>query len=102
MANTIRVNRIAGALGAEVAGVDLSRPLSGNASVPGDKSISHRAAIISSFGAGRSVIRNFSSARDCRQIRGAWENHVRYAITSTEWEARRSELTERFLTRSSV
>ena len=31
MANTIRVTRIAGALGAEISGVDLSRPLSDTA-----------------------------------------------------------------------
>jgi hypothetical protein len=31
-----------------------------------------------------------------------WEDHVRYAITVTEWNDRRPELTERFLTRSSV
>jgi ribosomal-protein-alanine N-acetyltransferase len=31
------------------------------------------------------------------QIRGVWEDHVRYAITSEEWEARRDEIVERFL-----
>jgi ribosomal-protein-alanine N-acetyltransferase len=31
------------------------------------------------------------------QIRGVWEDHVRYAITSEEWRGRRDELVERFL-----
>ena len=31
------------------------------------------------------------------QIRGVWEDHVRYAITSEEWGARRDEIVERFL-----
>lgn len=31
------------------------------------------------------------------QIRGVWEDHVRYAITSEEWDARRDEIIERFL-----
>jgi [ribosomal protein S5]-alanine N-acetyltransferase len=32
------------------------------------------------------------------QIRGVWENHVRYAITAEEWDLRRDEITARFLT----
>ncbi len=32
------------------------------------------------------------------QIRGVWEDHVRYAITSEEWDVRRDEITRRFLT----
>ncbi|HMC79772.1 MAG TPA: GNAT family protein, partial [Acidimicrobiia bacterium] len=48
------------------------------------------------------ALREEGTARDYLQIRGAWEDHVRYAITATEWEARRPELTERFLTRSAV
>lgn len=32
------------------------------------------------------------------QIRGVWEDHVRYAITSEEWDTRRDEITRRFLT----
>jgi ribosomal-protein-alanine N-acetyltransferase len=31
------------------------------------------------------------------QIRGEWEDHVRYAITSEEWDARRDEVDQRFL-----
>jgi ribosomal-protein-alanine N-acetyltransferase len=33
------------------------------------------------------------------QIQGVYEDHVRYAITADEWEARRTELTADFLTR---
>jgi RimJ/RimL family protein N-acetyltransferase len=47
-------------------------------------------------------LREEGIARDYLQIRGAWEDHVRYGITATEWEARKPELTERFLTRSPV
>ena len=39
--------------------------LSGRISVPGDKSISHRAALIAALSSGNSEISNFSSARDC-------------------------------------
>jgi ribosomal-protein-alanine N-acetyltransferase len=33
------------------------------------------------------------------EIDGAWEDHARFAITSEEWQVRRSELTEAWLTR---
>ena len=33
------------------------------------------------------------------EINGAWEDHVRYAMTSDEWEARRSELLATWLKR---
>jgi 3-phosphoshikimate 1-carboxyvinyltransferase len=39
--------------------------LHGELRLPGDKSISHRAAIIASLATGESVIENFSSAADC-------------------------------------
>jgi 3-phosphoshikimate 1-carboxyvinyltransferase len=39
--------------------------LVGEFRLPGDKSISHRAAMISSLAKGESVLTNFSSARDC-------------------------------------
>src|SRR5688500_11577829 len=42
-----------------------TRRLKGRISVPGDKSVSHRAAIISSLARGRSEITNFSSSADC-------------------------------------
>jgi 3-phosphoshikimate 1-carboxyvinyltransferase len=39
--------------------------LLGELRVPGDKSISHRAAMLSSLARGESVLENFSSAQDC-------------------------------------
>lgn len=38
----------------------------GDFQIPGDKSISHRSAMCAAIGAGRSIIRNYSSARDCQ------------------------------------
>src|SRR5262245_46422777 len=38
----------------------------GDFQLPGDKSISHRSAIIASLGEGQSRLRNYSSARDCQ------------------------------------
>jgi 3-phosphoshikimate 1-carboxyvinyltransferase len=40
--------------------------LHGELRLPGDKSISHRAAMIASLAKGESVLENFSSAQDCR------------------------------------
>src|SRR5262245_7650758 len=37
----------------------------GDFQLPGDKSISHRSAIIASLGEGQSRLQNYSSARDC-------------------------------------
>lgn len=37
----------------------------GELRLPGDKSISHRAALLSALAGGESVLKNFSSARDC-------------------------------------
>ncbi len=42
-----------------------SGPLSGSCSVPGDKAISHRAAILAMLARGRSRISGFSTAGDC-------------------------------------
>lgn len=39
--------------------------LSGELRLPGDKSISHRAAMLSSLARGDSILENFSSAQDC-------------------------------------
>ena len=39
--------------------------LKGRIQVPGDKSISHRAAIVAALATGRSTIKNFSTAADC-------------------------------------
>ena len=42
-----------------------ARLLDGRLRLPGDKSISHRAALIAALAAGRTVISNFSTAADC-------------------------------------
>ncbi len=42
-----------------------ARLLDGRLRLPGDKSISHRAALIAALASGRSEISNFSTARDC-------------------------------------
>jgi len=44
-----------------------ARALRGRLSVPGDKSISHRYAILAALAEGESEIRNFSTADDCRR-----------------------------------
>jgi ribosomal-protein-alanine N-acetyltransferase len=47
-------------------------------------------------------LREEGTARDYLQIRGRWEDHVRYGVTAGEWGERRDELAERFLGRSRV
>jgi ribosomal-protein-alanine N-acetyltransferase len=47
-------------------------------------------------------LREEGTAQHYLQIRGVWEDHVRYAITVDEWAERRAELTERFLGASRV
>src|ERR1041384_2332937 len=42
-----------------------ARRIQGRLRLPGDKSISHRAALIAALASGRSEISNFSTARDC-------------------------------------
>lgn len=42
-------------------------------------------------------LRDEGTAKAFLQIQGVYEDHVRYAITAEEWEARRDELTARFL-----
>ena len=42
-----------------------ARRINGRLQLPGDKSISHRIALIAALATGRSEIKNFSSARDC-------------------------------------
>jgi 3-phosphoshikimate 1-carboxyvinyltransferase len=42
-----------------------ARRISGRLQLPGDKSISHRAALIAALASSRSEIKNFSTARDC-------------------------------------
>jgi 3-phosphoshikimate 1-carboxyvinyltransferase len=44
----------------------LTRPISGTLELPGDKSISHRYAILAALAEGRSEIANFSTAQDCQ------------------------------------
>ncbi len=48
-------------------------PLKGLVRVPGDKSIGHRAVILSSIAAGTSTIRNLSDGADNRNTRAAFE-----------------------------
>jgi [ribosomal protein S5]-alanine N-acetyltransferase len=43
-------------------------------------------------------LRDEGTARRFLQIRGVWEDHVRYAITSEEWNARKDDLERAFLT----
>jgi [ribosomal protein S5]-alanine N-acetyltransferase len=47
-------------------------------------------------------LREEGIARDYLLIRGQWEDHVRYGITTDEWVERRGELSERFLGASRV
>lgn len=42
-----------------------SKPLKGSITIPADKSISHRAVMLSSVAKGNSIIKNFSSGADC-------------------------------------
>ncbi|HZT34270.1 MAG TPA: 3-phosphoshikimate 1-carboxyvinyltransferase, partial [Bryobacteraceae bacterium] len=50
-----------------------ARSLSGSISLPGDKSISHRYAMIASIAEGRTRIRNYSTGADCQSTLGAVE-----------------------------
>lgn len=43
-------------------------------------------------------LREEGIARSFLQIRGVWEDHVRYAITREDWGQRKKELERRFLT----
>jgi ribosomal-protein-alanine N-acetyltransferase len=61
------------------------------------------AAIVPRNGPSRRVaqklgLRDEGLAERFLQIRGVWEDHVRYAMTSEEWGVRREEITRRFLT----
>lgn len=46
--------------------INAAASLQGELDVPGDKSISHRYAILGAMASGKTVIRNFSSSRDCQ------------------------------------
>jgi 3-phosphoshikimate 1-carboxyvinyltransferase len=48
-----------------------SGPLTGALVLPGDKSISHRYAILASIAEGKSTIRNYSTGADCHSTLGA-------------------------------
>jgi ribosomal-protein-alanine N-acetyltransferase len=61
------------------------------------------AAIVPRNGRSRRVahkigLRDEGTAIRFLQIRGVWEDHVRYAITCEEWNARKGELEREFLT----
>ncbi len=47
-------------------------------------------------------LRDEGTARRLLQIRGVWEDHVRYAITVEEWERRKAELEGDFLRPAAV
>ena len=49
----------------EVIKVQTARKLSGQISVPGDKSVSHRTVLLASLAEGKSTIRHFSAGADC-------------------------------------
>jgi ribosomal-protein-alanine N-acetyltransferase len=60
------------------------------------------AAIVPRNRASRRVVeklglREEGTAREFLQIQGVYEDHVRYAITADEWDARRADLTAAFL-----
>jgi ribosomal-protein-alanine N-acetyltransferase len=42
-------------------------------------------------------LRDEGTASRFLQIRGVWEDHVRYAITLEDWHARKRELEQQFL-----
>ena len=46
--------------------VKTSKALKGEITIPADKSVSHRAVMLSSLARGKSIIKNFSSGADCR------------------------------------
>ena len=49
----------------EAVKISPARKIKGTVSLPGDKSISHRAALIAAVAAGTSTIKNFSTSDDC-------------------------------------
>lgn len=52
----------------------LNHGLKGSITIPADKSISHRAVMFSSLAKGRSIIRNFLYASDCRSTVSVFKN----------------------------
>lgn len=55
---------------ADILTIHGDQPLQGQCSVPGDKSISHRAVIFGAIAEGRTYIRNFLNGHDCRATVG--------------------------------
>lgn len=51
---------------AQIVRVRAGQQIRGEVTLPGDKSISHRSAILAAIGDGESRIRNYSSAQDCQ------------------------------------
>ena len=52
----------------------LNHGLKGSITIPADKSISHRAVMFSSLAKGKSIIRNFLYASDCRSTVSVFKN----------------------------
>src|SRR4051794_2354936 len=50
-----------------------AQSVQGTVSLPGDKSISHRYAILAAIAEGQSIIRNYSSGADCQSTLGCVE-----------------------------
>ena len=69
MSATVRVRAAAG-------------PLGGSTTVPGDKSIAHRALLLGALAEGRSTIRGFPGGADVRATLGA----IRALGAATEWD----------------
>ena len=44
-------------------------------------------------------VRDEGIAQRYLQINGTWEDHVRYAMTSEEWQIRRADIVQDWLTR---
>lgn len=51
-----------------------SRPLAGQVTVPGDKSLAHRAALFAALAEGESVVRNYPDSGVTRAMRGALDS----------------------------
>ena len=51
-----------------------SRPLQGRVTLPGDKSLAHRAALFAALAEGTSTVRNYPDSGVTRAMRGALES----------------------------
>jgi 3-phosphoshikimate 1-carboxyvinyltransferase len=70
-----------------------AKHLRGRVSVPGDKSVSHRAAMLAALAQGQTTITNFSSSADCSST---LEVLRRLGVSverdgATEWPIKRGE-----------